>query len=186
MNVESKIISREISPLLWRAGETVCTAESCTSGQISAAITSVPGSSTYFKGGIVCYTNEIKTRVLGVPEDLLAEKGPVSEEVVRAMFDGALKSMETTYAIAITGYAGPGGGSEAPVGTIWIAVAYKNEISFFKQEGDEGRTENVRKAIKKAPAGRYVRTVGTQKRQRREKGEEPALSCMKTPPGWRG
>lgn len=60
MNVESKIISREISPLLWKAGETVCTAESCTSGQISAAITSVPGSSTYFKGGIVCYTNEIK------------------------------------------------------------------------------------------------------------------------------
>ena len=57
MNVESKIISREISPLLWKAGETVCTAESCTSGQISAAITSVPGSSTYFKGGIVCYTN---------------------------------------------------------------------------------------------------------------------------------
>ena len=53
MNVESKIISREISPLLWKAGETVCTAESCTSGQISAAITSVPGSSTYFKGGIV-------------------------------------------------------------------------------------------------------------------------------------
>ena len=109
MNVEAKIISREISPLLWRAGETVCTAESCTSGQISAAITSVPGSSTYFKGGIVCYTNEIKTRFLGVPEEMLAEKGPVSEEVVRAMFDGALKAMETTYAIAITGYAGPGG-----------------------------------------------------------------------------
>ena len=85
MNVESKIISREISPLLWKAGETVCTAESCTSGQISAAITSVPGSSTYFKGGIVCYTNEIKTRFLGVSQELLEEKGAVSEEVVRAM-----------------------------------------------------------------------------------------------------
>ena len=83
MNVESKIISREISPLLWIAGETVCTAESCTSGQISAAITSVPGSSTYFKGGIVCYTNEIKTRFLGVSQELLEEKGAVSEEVVR-------------------------------------------------------------------------------------------------------
>lgn len=94
MNVESKIISREISPLLWKAGETVCTAESCTSGQISAAITSVPGSSTYFKGGIVCYTNEIKTRFLGVSQELLEEKGAVSEEVVRAMFEGALKAME--------------------------------------------------------------------------------------------
>ena len=139
MNVESKIISREISPLLWRAGETVCTAESCTSGQISAAITSVPGSSTYFKGGIVCYTNEIKTRFLGVPEDLLAEKGPVSEEVVRAMFDGALKSMETTYA-------GPGGGSEAPVGTIWIAVGDKDEVVVEKLEGDDGRDMNLAKA----------------------------------------
>ena len=146
MNVEAKIISREISPLLRRAGETVCTAESCTSGQISAAITSVPGSSTYFKGGIVCYTNEIKTRFLGVPEEMLAEKGPVSEEVVRAMFDGALKAMETTYAIAITGYAGPGGGSEAPVGTIWIAVGDKDEVVVEKLEGDDGRDMNLAKA----------------------------------------
>ena len=128
MNVEAKIISREISPLLWRAGETVCTAESCTSGQISAAITSVPGSSTYFKGGIVCYTNEIKTRFLGVPEEMLAEKGPVSEEVVRAMFDGALKSMETTYAIA------------------WIAVGDKDEVVVEKLEGDDGRDMNLAKA----------------------------------------
>ena len=146
MNVEAKIISREISPLLWKAGEAVCTAESCTSGQISAAITSVPGSSTYFKGGIVCYTNEVKTRFLGVPSGLLDEKGPVSEEVVRAMFDGALKSMETTYAIAITGYAGPGGGSEAPVGTIWIAVGDKDEVTVEKMEGDDGRDMNLAKA----------------------------------------
>lgn len=103
-NVESKIISREISPILWKAGETLCTAESCTSGQISAAITSVPGSSTYFKGGIICYTNEIKTKLLGVSQELLDEKGPVSEEVVKAMLQGALKQMETTYAVAITGY----------------------------------------------------------------------------------
>ena len=134
MNVESKIISREISPLLWKAGETVCTAESCTSGQISAAITSVPGSSTYFKGGIVCYTNEIKTRFLGV------------SQVVRAMFEGALEAMETTYAIAITGYAGPGGGEEAPVGTIWIAVGDKNEVTVEKLEGDDGRDMNLAKA----------------------------------------
>ena len=153
MNVESKIISREISPLLWKAGETVCTAESCTSGQISAAITSVgggggggPGRGGGFKGGIVCYTNEIKTRFLGVSQELLEEKGAVSEEVVRAMFEGALKAMETTYAIAITGYAGPGGGEEAPVGTIWIAVGDKNEVTVEKLEGDDGRDMNLAKA----------------------------------------
>lgn len=145
-NVESKIISREISPILWKAGETLCTAESCTSGQISAAITSVPGSSTYFKGGIICYTNEIKTKLLGVSQDLLDEKGPVCEEVVKAMLQGALKQMETTYAVAITGYAGPGGGPEAPVGTIWIAVGDLNEMVVEKLEGDEGRDMNLAKA----------------------------------------
>ena len=145
-NVESKIISREISPILWKAGETLCTAESCTSGQISAAITSVPGSSTYFKGGIICYTNEIKTKLLGVSQELLDEKGPVSEEVVKAMLQGALKQMKTTYAVAITGYAGPGGGPEAPVGTIWIAVGDLNEMVVEKLEGDEGRDMNLAKA----------------------------------------
>lgn len=145
-NVESKIISREISPILWRAGETLCTAESCTSGQISAAITTVPGSSTYFKGGVICYTNEIKTKLLEVPQEMLDEKGPVSEEVVRAMLQGALKLMDTTYAVAITGYAGPGGGSEAPVGTIWIAVGDSNEVVVEKLEGDEGRDMNLAKA----------------------------------------
>lgn len=145
-NVESKIISREISPILWKAGETLCTAESCTSGQISAAITTVPGSSTYFKGGVICYTNEIKTKLLEVPQEMLDEKGPVSEEVVRAMLQGALKLMDTTYAVAITGYAGPGGGSEAPVGTIWIAVGDSNEVVVEKLEGDEGRDMNLAKA----------------------------------------
>lgn len=146
MNVESKIISREISPILWKAGESLSTAESCTSGQIAAAITCVPGSSTYFKGGVICYTNEIKTKMLGVPEELLAEKGAVSEEVARAMVEGALKAMETTYAVAVTGYAGPGGGSEAPVGTIWIAVGDKDEVIVEKLEGDEGRDMNLAKA----------------------------------------
>ncbi len=146
LNVESKIISREISPLLWKAGETVCTAESCTSGQISVTLTGVPGSSTYFKGGIVCYTNETKTRFLGVPQEVLAKNGTVSEEVVRAMFEGALKVMETTYAIAVTGYAGPGGGEEAPVGTIWIAVGDKDEVTVKKLEGDEGRDMNLSRA----------------------------------------
>lgn len=146
MNVESKIISREICPLLWKAGETVCTAESCTSGQIASAITSTPGSSTYFRGGIISYTNEMKMKFLGVPAEILEEKGAVSEETVRAMHEGALKAMETTYAVAVTGYAGPGAGEEVPVGTIWIAVGDKDEVTVEKLEGDEGRDMNLAKA----------------------------------------
>lgn len=143
MNVETKIISREISPLLWKAGETLATAESCTSGQIATAITSVPGSSTYYKGGIICYTNEIKTKFLGVTPETLDQYGPVSRETVEAMFHGILKAMDTTYAIAITGYAGPGSGPEAPVGTIWIAVGDEKEMIVEKLETDEGRDKNL-------------------------------------------
>ncbi len=146
MSVETKIISREISVILWKAAETLSTAESCTAGQISAAITAVPGSSTYFKGGVVCYTNEVKTKVLGVPADLLSQKGPVSEEVACEMVKGALKELDTTYALAVTGYAGPGGGEEAPVGTIWIAVGNREEIVTKKLEGDEGRDVNLQRA----------------------------------------
>ena len=146
MNIESKILSREISPILWRAGVTLSTAESCTAGHVSAAITSVPGSSTYFKGGVVCYTNEVKMRMLGVPQDLLETHGAVSEEVVRAMHQGALEAFDTDYAIAITGYAGPGSGNEAPVGTIWIAVGKRDDVTVLKLEGDEGRNVNVAKA----------------------------------------
>ena len=80
------------------------------------------------------------------------KKGAVSEEVVRAMFEGALEAMETTYAIAITGYAGPGGGEEAPVGTIWIAVGDKNEVTVEKLEGDDGRDMNLAKATLVAPS----------------------------------
>lgn len=146
MNIESKILSREISPILWRAGVSVSTAESCTAGHVSAAITSVPGSSTYFKGGVICYTNEVKMRFLGVSQELIDTKGPVSEEVVRAMHQGALEAFDTDYAIAVTGYAGPGGGDEAPVGTIWIAVGNHDEVNVLKLEGDEGRDVNVAKA----------------------------------------
>lgn len=146
MNVESKIISREISIILWKAGETLSTAESCTAGQISAAITAVPGSSTYFKGGVVCYTNEVKNKLLGVPTELLEEKGPVSEEVACEMVKGAIQAMDTTYALAVTGYAGPGGGAEAPVGTIWIAVGNSDELITRKLEGDEGRDINLQRA----------------------------------------
>ncbi len=146
MSVETKIISREISLILWKAEQTLSTAESCTAGQISAAITSVPGSSTYFKGGVVSYTNEVKTSLLGVPAELLEEKGAVSEEVAREMAQGAMRELHTDYALAVTGYAGPGGGDEAPVGTIWIAVGNADELITRKLEGDDGRDVNLQRA----------------------------------------
>ena len=124
MDFESKITSREISQLLWEREETLGTAESCTGGRIAEAIISVPGASKYFKGGIISYTNEIKTSLLGVDAQLLEEQTAVCEDVARAMVIGACNTLATDYAIAATGIAGPTGGTkEIPVGTIWIAWA---------------------------------------------------------------
>ena len=146
MSIQVKVISREISEYLWRAGKTVSTAESCTAGLVSAAIAALPGASTYFKGGVVTYTNELKTLLLGVTEELLAEKGAVSEECARAMVTGAIERLATDYAVAVTGYAGPGGGPEAPVGTIFVAVGNVQEIIVRELMGDDGREENVARA----------------------------------------
>ena len=150
MNVQEKNLSREISALMWNSGVTVSTAESCTAGQISAALTSIPGSSTYYKGGVVCYTNEVKTKLLGVSSELIDDKGAVSEEVACEMVKGALQYLDTTYAVAVTGYAGPTAGDEAPVGTIWVAVGNEFEIQTFRLQGDEGRDKNLQKATIKA------------------------------------
>ena len=146
MNIHIKVISREISEYLWRAGETLSTAESCTAGSVSSAIAALPGASTYFRGGVVTYTNELKTLLLGVPETMLQEKGAVSEEVARAMVQGALQRLGTDYAVAVTGYAGPGGGPEASVGTIFVAVGNNESIDVRCLTGDDGREENVMRA----------------------------------------
>ena len=127
------------------------TAESCTGGGIAARITAVPGSSEYFKGGIVAYANEAKQNLLDVQAETLQKHGAVSREVVIQMAKGAMKTLKTDCVVATSGIAGPGGGTpDKPVGTIWIAVAYKKEILTMKQEGDEGRNGNVQKAIENA------------------------------------
>lgn len=146
MSIQVKVLSREISEYLWRAGKTVSTAESCTAGLVAAAIAALPGASTYFKGGVVTYTNELKTQLLGVTEELLAEKGAVSKECVNAMVVGAIERLGTDYAVAVTGYAGPGGGPEAPVGTIFVAAGNAEEIIVRELTGDDGREENVARA----------------------------------------
>ncbi len=146
MNIQAKVISREISEYMWRAGKTLSTAESCTAGLVAASITSMPGASNYFRGGVVAYVDELKTQLLDVPAELLAEKGAVSEEVAKAMVKGALERLQTDYAVAVTGYAGPGGGPEASVGTIYVAVGTYEEVLVRELSGDDGRDENVARA----------------------------------------
>ncbi|CAM3773546.1 CinA family protein [Litorimonas haliclonae] len=107
---------------------TIATAESCTGGLIGAAITSIPGSSAPFKGGIIAYDNAVKANQLDVPEAIIETHGAVSEEVAEAMAQGVLTALETDLAISVTGIAGPGGGSEEkPIGTVWIGLAQKSQ-----------------------------------------------------------
>ncbi len=151
MSVETKVISKEISELMWKDGRTLSTAESCTAGNIAAAITAIPGSSHYYKGGVVAYANQVKENLLRVNVDTIETYGVVSEETVCEMVKGAMETLNTDYAIATSGIAGPGGGThELPVGTIWIAVGSRNKIVTMKLEGDEGRDQNIARATSSA------------------------------------
>ena len=118
-----------IGKLLQGRGRTVATAESCTGGYIAHLLTSIPGSSQYFKGSVVSYSNEIKEKILKVTATTFTSVGAVSEETVRQMVEGALPLLNTDYAIATSGIMGPDGGTpEKPVGTVWIAVGSRQKI----------------------------------------------------------
>ncbi len=141
-------IEEKIGECLKDKGMTLSTAESCTGGGIAALITSVPGSSSYFKGGIVAYSNEVKMNLLHVSPQTLEKYGAVSRETVIEMAKGAMEALKTECAVATSGIAGPGGGTlEKPVGTIWMAVACRDKIVTRKEEGDLGRIENVKRTI---------------------------------------
>ena len=151
MDFEAKIISREISEMLWDMERTVGTAESCTGGRIAEAIISVPGASKYFKGGIISYTNEIKEALLGVDHDLLEEKTAVCEEVAIEMVKGACRALNTDYAMSATGIAGPSGGTkDIPVGTIWLACGNASRVATLKVQEDHGSDINLAIATNKA------------------------------------
>ena len=105
---------------------TIATAESCTGGLIGAAITSIPGSSGPFKGGIIAYDNKVKSKLLNVPTDMIQKYGAVSHDVARAMALGGINALNVDMVVSVTGVAGPGGGSiEKPIGTVWIGLACK-------------------------------------------------------------
>jgi len=113
-----------VADTLLRRQWMLATAESCTGGMVAAACTDLAGSSAWFERGFVTYSNAAKTQMLGVDADLIASHGAVSEPVARAMAQGALQHSAAQLALAITGVAGPGGGSDAkPVGTVWFAFA---------------------------------------------------------------
>ncbi len=136
-----------IGQLLRSKGMTLSTAESCTGGNIAQLITSIAGSSDYFKGSVVAYANEIKEQILGVPHNILAEHGAVSEQTVIAMADGIRRRFSTDCSIAVSGIAGPGGGTaEKPVGTTWIAVATPSGTIARRFLLGEHRGRNIRKA----------------------------------------
>lgn len=151
MELESKVLSKEILYILYESGKKLATAESCTSGRVAETITAMPGASAYFNGGIVAYSNEIKIGVLGVDEGVIAEKTAVCEEVAVQMVKGACKTMNADYAIATTGIAGPGGGTlEIPVGTIWVACGTKENVRTLMISENDGRDINVARATNKA------------------------------------
>ena len=143
MDLHLGALSRRLGALLKRHGRTLSTAESCTGGMVAKVITDVPGSSGYFMGGIVSYSDEAKTKLLRVERVLIENHGAVSKEVAGAMARGVQGLMRTDCAIAVTGIAGPGGGTEQkPVGLVYIAVADRRKIRIKKFVLKSGRDGN--------------------------------------------
>lgn len=144
---DSDRLEEVLGKLLIKYNKTLSTAESCTGGNIAHLITSIPGSSAYFKGGIIAYSNEIKENILSVNKSSLDDYGAVSKQVVEEMAEGVRKLYSTDFAIATSGIAGPTGGSEdKPVGTTWIAVSNKSKIISKKFTFGNHRGRNIKYA----------------------------------------
>jgi nicotinamide-nucleotide amidase len=135
-----------VAERLLKHRQKVCTAESCTGGLIAKTFTDLAGSSDWFERGFVTYSNAAKNQMLAVPASLIEDYGAVSEAVATAMASGALRHSEADYSIAVTGVAGPGGGSDdKPVGTVWIAVASAGQMVAKRYQFD-GDRQAVREA----------------------------------------
>lgn len=142
-------LAAQLGAALKARGWMLATAESCTGGLVSAAITSVAGSSDWFERGFVTYSNEAKTELLGVPGELIAQHGAVSEQVARAMAEGALAHSRAHMAVSITGIAGPAGGSaDKPVGTVWFAFASRDASGAVQCDAALRRFDGDRAAVR--------------------------------------
>jgi len=137
--------------LLTQKSLTISTAESCTGGLLAATLTELAGSSAYFKGSVVSYANEVKSEVLHVPQTTLDQYGAVSEQTATAMLDGCMNLFHTDIAVAITGIAGPSGGSpQKPVGTVYIGIRSKNNNTIQKYTFSGNRTDIRYSAVEQA------------------------------------
>ncbi|MBE6300601.1 MAG: CinA family protein [Parabacteroides distasonis] len=144
-------IGEQIGSLLRSRQCTMGTAESCTGGYVAHLVTQVAGSSAYFVGGVVSYSNEVKRNLLGVSLDSLEAYGAVSRPVVEQMVLGAIRKLGCDCAVATSGIAGPGGGTvDKPVGTVWIAAAYKEQVVSSCFHFGERRDENIQQAANMA------------------------------------
>ena len=150
---ETLALIHELAQALKERGLVCATAESCTGGLIGAALTSVSGSSEWYVGGVISYANSVKTGLLGVNEVALEAQGAVSEPVVRGMALGACRVTGADVACAVSGVAGPGGGTpEKPVGTVWIGWSKHSETRaqkfHFSGDRDSVRAQTVTEAIR--------------------------------------
>ena len=133
-------LATQLGEALKRKRWMLAVAESCTGGGIAQACTAIPGSSEWFERGFVTYSNRAKQEMLGVSAELIERHGAVSEEVARAMAEGALQHSLASVTIAVTGIAGPGGGSSTkPVGTVWFAWGVKSALSTLRSQFDGDR-----------------------------------------------
>jgi nicotinamide-nucleotide amidase len=149
-DVELQRLAQAVGHRLQARAETLVTAESCTGGWIAKACTDVAGSSGWLQGGVVAYSNALKVAFLDVPEDLLAQYGAVSEPVVRAMAAGALARTGSTVAVAVSGVAGPDGGTaDKPVGTVWLAWAWREKNGSFRIETRHQRLAGGRDDVRR-------------------------------------
>ena len=151
MDNEAKSLAAVLVELLRERSMVFATAESCTGGAVSQAVTAVAGCSDVMRGAVVAYHNDVKNAVLGVQKVLLEAYGAVSEVVVREMACGVARLLDADCTVATSGIAGPGGGSEEkPVGTVWVAVKVKDNVTTkLLQLQDRGREENIKNTVVK-------------------------------------
>ncbi|MDR1864292.1 MAG: competence/damage-inducible protein A [Bacteroidales bacterium] len=147
LSIDDELPEELVGKLLSGKGKTVATAESCTGGNIARLLTSVAGSSAYFKGSVVAYANEVKVHLLNVNPSDIMQYGAVSRRVAERMAQGVRTVMGTDYGIAVSGVAGPGGGTpEKPVGTVWIALADERQTTAKLFHYGENRENNIQRA----------------------------------------
>jgi len=156
-------LAKSAGELLTKLGLTLSLAESCTGGLIAHRITNISGSSNYFLGGVVAYSNEAKEKILGLPHEILVQYGAVSEEAARAMAQGARRLLASDLALAVTGIAGPTGGApEKPVGLVCIALAAEEEVRCERHIWNGDRLQNKAQSAERALEMliTYLKTLG--------------------------